>query len=234
MKKQYFKYLKLPFEVERPDFENSIFELRYKKKKHDLKANVGYVVKKKHLPVHKKVLDFVDAFDDLTVFHVIYLQTGKNKVMTIHNDCPMVDDKTCADSVALNFSYGHPESRLQYFDIDDPRNVYWITHDQTNTKDKTAFTLEHGKLEDEPFREELVKHTFQSIDEKNCTFRAETKLDTKHPTLVNLGEFHRAYNVYDEHRYVIQYRLTHKNTYGSEVGFSEACDILKDYIIDLT
>ena len=234
MKNQYFKYLKLPFEVERPDFENSIFELRYGKKEHDLKQNVGYIVKKKHLPVHKKVVDFVNTFDDITVFHVIYLQTGKNRIMTIHNDCPMLDNKTCADSVAINFSYGHPESRLQYFNIDDANNVYWITHNQTNTKDKDAFTLEQGKIEDEPFRNELVKHRFQSIEERYCDFVTETKHDTKHPTLVNLGQFHRAYNVYNQNRYVIQYRLTHKNTYGTEVSFKEASELLKDYIIDLT
>ena len=77
---------------------------------------------------------------------------------------------------------------------------------------------------------QLIKHKFESVDEKHCKFITETKLDTTRPTLVNIGEFHRAYNPTNKNRYVIQYKLTWKDRYGEDVSFSDACRLLKDYI----
>ena len=225
MRKKYFRYLDLPFKVEKPNFEDVEFSKVYGEK-----TGVGYLVMKQHLPVHKKVIDFVKGIEGLTVFYVLYLKTNKNEIMNVHNDCARTENNTCNSSVSINFAYGHSESRLQFFDIDDYKNVNLVEFDQTNTSYKDAFTHKQGYLDDEPFTDLIIKHKFETIDAKHCKFVTETKLDTTRPTLINVGEFHRAYNPFDENRYVIQYRLTWKDRHGEEVSFSDACSLLKDYI----
>ena len=223
MKKKYFRYLDLPFKVEKPNFEDVDFPKIYG-------DGAGYIVMKKHLPIHERVINFVHGIEGLIVFYIIYLKTVKQNIMTIHNDCASGENKSRISSSSINFSYGDAESKLQFFDIDDYKNVNLIQHDQTKTKVSDAFTHHQGYLEDEPHTDQLIKHKFESVDEKHCKFVTETKLDTTRPTLVNIGEFHRAYNPTNKNRYVIQYKLTWKDRYGEDVSFSDACRLLKDYI----
>ena len=225
MIKKYFRYLDLPFKVETPNFENLVFPEDSMKEK-----VAGYMIMKKHLPIHKKVIDFVNSIEGLIVFYVQYLKTDKNKIMGIHNDIERTKNNTRNSSTSINFSYGHPESRLQFFDIDDYKNVNLVVHDQTKIKDKNVFTHHQGYLDDEPHTDRIIKHKFETIDAKHCKYVTEAKLDTTRPTLINLGEFHSAYNPFNENRCVIQYRLTWKDRYGEEVSFSDACSLLKNYI----
>ena len=223
MKQNCYRYLKLPFTADKPEFSKTNY--LYKQPK------IGYLVKKKNLIGHESVIKFIESFDNITVFFVIYLKTGKNKIMKIHNDAPMLDEKTHGEGTSLNFSYGDNSSCLQFFDSKDYKDINLNIHDQSNVIDKEAFT----KKDKDPYQDVLLKHTYQSVDENKCNFICESKYDTQHPTLVNLGRFHRGYNLNGvTDRYVVQYRLTYKNNYGSDLSFAEASNIFKDYIIDLT
>ena len=223
MKQNCYRYLKLPFTADKPDFTKTNYLCK--------QPEIGYLVKKKNLIGHESVIKFIESFDNITVFFVIYLKTGKNKIMKIHNDATMLDEKTYGEGTSLNFNYGDNSSCLQFFDIKDYKDINIKVFDQSNVTDVGAFT----KKEDNLYHNDFLKHTYQSVDENKCNFICESKYDTQHPTLVNLGRFHRGYNLNGvTDRYVVQYRLTYKNNYGSDLSFAEASNIFKDYIIDLT
>ena len=223
MKQNCYRYLKLPFTADKPQFSKTNY-LCYE-------SGIGYLIKKKELAKHKTVLRFIESIDNITVYFVVYLKTGKNTFMRIHNDMPMLDEKTHGEGTSLNFNYGDNSSCLQFFDIKDYKDINIKVFDQSNVTDVGAFT----KKEDNLYHNDFLKHTYQSVDENKCNFICESKYDTKHPILVNLGRFHRGYNLNGvTDRYVVQYRLTYKNNYGSDLSFAEASNIFKDYIIDLT
>ena len=66
MRKKYFRYLDLPFKVEKPNFEDVDFPKIYG-------DGAGYIVMKKHLPIHERVINFVHGIEGLIVFYIIYL-----------------------------------------------------------------------------------------------------------------------------------------------------------------
>ena len=231
MKQNCYRYLKLPFTADKPQFSKTNY-LCYE-------SGIGYLIKKKELSKHKTVLRFIESIDNITVYFVVYLKTGKNTFMRIHNDMPMLDEKTHGEGTSLNFNYGDNSSCLQFFDIKDYKDINIKVFDQSIVKpDAEAFT----KKEDNLYYNDFLKHTYQSVDENKCNFICESKYDTQHPTLVNLGRFHRGYNLKGvTDRYVVQYQLSYKNNVSSDnkivfkpVAFNDACDLLKDYIIDLT
>ena len=223
---KYFSYLNLP--ISKP--KNKYLDKDY----YYPTEWTGYCVHGVDEPEHQELVDFCNTVPNLAISHIVYLKTTKHGNMFIHTDSRSdMGKKLGKTGTSINFAYG--PGCLQYFDVLDNSKIKLHTQIHGKYLSKHVLPNDFILAQTNKDLDANQDHISEVVSRKYCKLKCQTENDTERTVLTNVSEFHRGYNSSKtEDRYVIQYRLTKKDDPGYDLGYHEAIEMLKDYVVDLT
>lgn len=175
MKNIFHRYIKLPFEIEKPPICN----LKLKQLKHQ------------DIPYHKdgKMINFLAKLG-LNILNTEVFYTPGNKSLPIH-----IDNSELDNHVKINISYGPPEGATRWW---KPLN---FDHKKEYNEQFDNKLDEEGKKDLVGLKDTYLQHRSIRLEEEECELLYEANTDK--PSLVNVGAFHSSYNPTDEGRWTL-------------------------------
>ena len=185
MKNIFHRYIRLPFEIEKPPICN----LKLKQLKHQ------------DIPYHKdgKMINFLAKLG-LNILNTEVFYTPGSKSLPIH-----IDNSELDNHVKINISYGPPEGATRWW---KPLNFDHKKEYNEQFDDKLD---EEGKKDLIGLKDTYLQHRSIRLEEEECELLYEANTDK--PSLVNVGAFHSSYNPTDEGRWTLCFVIGKNNKY---------------------
>ena len=185
MKNIFHRYIRLPFEIEKPPICN----LKLKQLKHQ------------DIPYHKdgKMINFLAKLG-LNILNTEVFYTPGSKSLPIH-----IDNTELDNHVKINISYGPPEGATRWW---KPLNFDHKKEYNEQFDDKLD---EEGKKDLIGLKDTYLQHRSIRLEEEECELLYEANTDK--PSLVNVGAFHSSYNPTDEGRWTLCFVIGKNNKY---------------------
>mgnify|MGYP001294207630 CR=1 FL=1 len=215
----YHRYLKLPFNFEKPTLYDSI----------ELKDYCEFIYFKDEDLKTEPILDFIDSIG-LYRIQTNSVYSAPKDGIRIHSDTPDLSDK-----VKLSFSWGSPDSKTIWWEPKDYRRVKVVNFYESHmtrgvkaSKIKMATIPERIRL----FLKgkkigPLTKYAWAK--EKDCNKVLERTIDR--PSLYNVGRLHSTWNPSSEGRWTLTFILGKKRD-KKPLHFIESLNYFRDYIVD--
>ena len=214
----YHRYLKLPFNFERPMLFDSV----------ELKDYSEFIYFKDEDLQTEPILDFIDSIG-LYRIQTNCVYSAPNDGIRIHSDTPDLSDK-----VKLSFSWGSPDSKTIWWEPIDRKKVKVVNFYESHmtrtvkcSKIKMATIPERIRL----FLKgkkigPLTKYAWAK--EKDCERVLARTIDR--PSLYNVGRLHSTWNPSNEGRWTLTFILGKKRN-KQPLEFIESLNYFSDFII---
>ena len=214
----YHRYLKLPFNFEKPTLFDSV----------ELKDYSEFIYFKDEDLQTEPILDFIDSIG-LYRIQTNCVYSAPNDGIRIHSDTPDLSDK-----VKLSFSWGSPDSKTIWWEPIDRRKVKVVNFYESHmtrtvkcSKIKMATIPERIRL----FLKgkkigPLTKYAWAK--EKHCERVLARTRDR--PSLNNVGRLHSTWNPSNEGRWTLTFILGKKRN-KKPLEFIESLNYFSDFII---
>ena len=213
----YHRYLKLPFNFEKPTLYDSV----------ELKDYCEFIYFKDKDLKTEPILDFIDSIG-LYRIQTNSVYSAPRDGIRIHSDTPDLSDK-----VKLSFSWGSPDSKTIWWEPKDKRKVKVVNFYESHmtrgvkaSKIKMATMPERIRL----FLKgkkigPLTKYAWAK--EKDCNKVLERTIDR--PSLYNVGRLHSTWNPSNEGRWTLTFILGKKRDM-KPLHFIESLNYFREYI----
>ena len=214
----YHRYLKLPFNFERPMLFDSV----------ELKDYSEFIYFKDEDLQTEPILDFIDSIG-LYRIQTNSVYSAPNDGIRIHSDTPDLSDK-----VKLSFSWGSPDSKTIWWEPKDRRKVKVVNFYESHM----TRTVKCSKIKMLTIPERIrlflkgkkvgpiTKYAWAK--EKDCDKVLEKTIDR--PSLYNVGRLHSTWNPSSEGRWTLTFILGKKRN-KKPLEFIESLNYFSDFII---
>ena len=213
----YHRYLKLPFNFERPMLFDSV----------ELKDYSEFIYFKDEDLQTEPILDFIDSIG-LYRIQTNCVYSAPNDGIRIHSDTPDLSDK-----VKLSFSWGSPDSKTIWWEPKDRRKVKVVNFYESHM----TRTVKCSKIKMLTIPERIrlflkgkkvgpiTKYAWAK--EKDCDKVLEKTIDR--PSLYNVGRLHSTWNPSSEGRWTLTFILGKKKD-KKPLLFLDALNYFRDFI----
>lgn len=213
----YHRYLKLPFNFEKPTLYDSI----------ELKDYCEFIYFKDEDLLTEPILDFIDSIG-LYRIQTNSVYSAPNDGIRIHSDTPDLSDK-----VKLSFSWGSSDSKTIWWEPKDRRKVKVVNFYESHM----TRTVKCSKIKMLTIPERIrlflkgkkvgpiTKYAWAK--EKDCDKVLEKTIDR--PSLYNVGRLHSTWNPSSEGRWTLTFILG-KKIDKKPLLFLDALNYFRDFI----
>lgn len=222
----YHRYLKLPFNFEKPTLYDSI----------ELKDYCEFIYFKDEDLKTEPILDFIDSIG-LYRIKTNSVYSAPNDGIRIHSDTSDLSDK-----VKLSFSWGSSDSKTIWWEPKDLRRVKVVNFYESRMSRTQSFlnmnrTVKCSKIKmltiKERIRlflknkkaENIIKYAW--ANESECNKVLERTIDK--PSLYNVGRLHSTWNPSNKGRWTLSFILGKKKDM-KPLHFIESLNYFRDYL----
>ncbi len=213
----YHRYLKLPFNFEKPTLFDSV----------ELKDYSEFIYFKDEDLKTEPILDFIDSIG-LYRIQTNSVYSAPNDGIRIHSDTPDLSDK-----VKLSFSWGSPDSKTIWWEPKDHRRVKVVNFYESHM----TRTVKCSKIKMATIPERIrlflkgkkigPQTKYAWAKEKDCNKVLEKTIDR--PSLYNVGRLHSTWNPSSEGRWTLTFILGKKRDM-KPLHFIESLNYFREYI----